>query len=59
MYNEEHHSLDGVEEAEEPLYDHRGYIVTNHKEAEGPGDPKDGKEDKGGVEKSAAVHVRH
>ena len=52
---EEHHPLDGVEEAEEPLDHLRCYIVTNHKEAEGPRDPQDWKENKGGVKKSAAV----
>ena len=55
VYNEEHHSLDGVEEAEEPLNHLRCNVVTNHKEAKGPRDPQDGKEDKGGVKKSTAV----
>ena len=58
MYDEKHHSLDGVEETEEPLHHLRCNVVTNDKEAEGPCDPKDRQEDKGGVEKGAAARIK-
>ena len=46
MNDEEEQSLDGVKEAEQPFHYCCGNIVTDDKEAQGPSDPKNGKEDK-------------